>query len=121
MAAAQAQKTMPKKGTTSIGLEENVAGAVAYLLGFLTGIVLLLVEKDNAFVRFHAMQSTVLFVLIFVVNIVLTATLIGILLVPIVLLIAFVLWLFMMWKAYSGEKFKLPIIGDFAEQQMMKK
>lgn len=50
---------------TSVGLEENVEGALAYLLGFVSGIVLYLIEKDSRFVRFHALQSTVIFLGIF--------------------------------------------------------
>ena len=50
---------------------DNLMGAVAYLLGFVTGIVLLLIEKKSKFVRFHAMQSTLLFGGIFIANVVL--------------------------------------------------
>ena len=50
----------PGGGTTASGLAQNVAGALAYLLGPITGIIFLVVEKENRFVRFHAMQSTVL-------------------------------------------------------------
>ena len=50
----------PGGGTTSTGLAPNVAGALAYLLGPITGILFLVIEKENRFVRFHAMQSTVL-------------------------------------------------------------
>ncbi|MEK6957680.1 MAG: DUF4870 domain-containing protein [archaeon] len=101
---------------TSIGLEENVAGAVAYLLGPITGIALLLMEKDNKFIRFHAMQSTILFIGVIVLNIILTITIIGWILLPFVGLGALVLWILMMYKAYSKEKYKLPIIGDMAEK-----
>ncbi len=98
------------------GLDQNVAGALAYLLVFITGILFLLIEKNNKFVRFHAMQSTILFVALFVLQVILGITIIGIVLLPIVGLAGLILWLFLMFKAYSGEKYKLPIIGDMAEK-----
>lgn len=100
---------------------QNMMGAVAYLLGFVTGIVLLLVEKQNKFVRFHAMQSTMTFGALFVLGMVLgfiplVGWVIGILLGPVEL----ILWVVLMWKAYSGEMFKLPVVGDMAEKQLAK-
>lgn len=100
---------------------ENMLGAVSYLLGFITGIVLLLVEKKSSFVRFHAMQSTVLFGGLFVVNIGLGfIPLLGWLVSFILSMGAFVLWLLLMWKAFNGEKYKLPYVGEFAEKQLAK-
>jgi len=92
-------------------------GAVAYLLGFVSGVVLLLVEKENKFVRFHAMQSVVVFGLLFLVGLVpLVGWMLSVVLVP----LSFVLWLVLMWKAYQGETFKVPVLGDFAEKQLAK-
>ena len=51
--------------------DEKLKGAAAYLLGPITGIILLLIEKDNGYVRFHAMQSTLVFGAIFLLNVVL--------------------------------------------------
>lgn len=100
---------------------ENVLGAVAYLLGFITGIVLLLVEKNSKFVRFHAMQSTVLFGGLFVVNLILGfIPILGWLVGFILSLAAFVLWLVLMWKAFNGEMYKVPYVGDIAEKQLAK-
>jgi uncharacterized membrane protein len=100
---------------------ENLMGAVSYLLGFITGIILLLVEKQSKFVRFHAMQSTILFGGIFIVNIVLgfipiLGWLVGLLL----SFVAFILWIVCMWKAFQGEMYKVPFVGDLAEQQLAK-
>jgi uncharacterized membrane protein len=103
-------------GNSSLGLSENIAGALTYLLGFITGIIFLLIEKNNKFVRFHAMQSTILFIVIFVIDIILSITIIGLLLVPVVGLISLILWLFLMYQAFTGKKFKLPVIGDMAEK-----
>lgn len=104
---------------------EKMMGAVAYLLGPVTGIILLLVEKNNAYVRFHAMQSTVVFGAIILLNIILgiipvLGWLVALILSPLVMLVSFVLWVFLMWKAFNGEKYKLPYFGDLAERQLAK-
>lgn len=100
---------------------ENMMGAVAYLLGFITGIVILLVEKKSRFVRFHAMQSSILFGGLFILNIVLGfIPLLGWLTGFILSLAAFGLWILLMWKAFQGEMYKLPYIGDLAEKQLGK-
>ena len=104
---------------TSSGMDENVAGALAYALGWITGAVFLLTEPTNKFVRFHALQSLVVFgalsVLWFVtVSIPFLGWLIALVLLPPVSLI---LWLFLMFKAYQGDRFKVPFAGDFADQR----
>jgi uncharacterized membrane protein len=100
---------------------ENLMGAAAYLLGFVTGIIFLLIEKDSKFVRFHAMQSVILFGGIFVANLVLGfIPLLGWLLGLLLSLATFVLWIICMWKAFQGEMYKVPKIGDLAEAQLAK-
>lgn len=104
---------------TSTGLDENIAGLLAYLLSFVTGIIFLIIEKENSFVRFHAFQSVFLFGGLFVISIGLSLVpFIGWLLSALISPIAFVLWIVCMYKAYQGERFKLPIVGDIAEKQM---
>ncbi len=103
------------------GGNENLKGALAYLLGFITGIVLLLVEKNSRFVRFHAMQSTVLFGGLFVVNLALGfIPLLGWALGFLISIVAFILWLLLMWKAFNGETYKVPFVGEIAEKQLNK-
>ncbi|MFO8055682.1 MAG: DUF4870 domain-containing protein [bacterium] len=104
---------------TALGVQENIAGLLCYVAGFITGIVFLVLEKENKFVRFHAMQSLVTFLALFVISIVagfipLVGWLISLLIAP----LGLVLWILLMYKAFQGQKFKLPIIGDFAEQQI---
>ena len=110
----------PSPAKSSTGLDQNVAGALTYLLGFITGIVFLIVEKDNKFVRFHAMQSTVVFGAFFVLYIVLTITFVGALLILPLMLVQLVVWLLLMIKAFGGQTYKLPWAGDFAEKQLQK-
>lgn len=104
-------------GKTSTGIQANVAGLLCYLLGFITGIIFYLIEKENKFVRFHALQSIITFGFLSIVAIILPVIpILGILLFPIVWLAQVVLWIVLMIKAYQGEEFKLPVIGDMAEK-----
>ena len=101
---------------TSTGLDANMAAALAYLVGFVTGIIFLLVEKENKFVRFHAMQSTLVFIGIVLVDILLQIVPIlgAIVVIFVVIPLSAVLWLLLMFKAYQGEEFKLPLVGQMA-------
>ncbi len=108
---------MEEKERSSTGLDENVAGFLCYLLGFVTGIVFLIVEKKSRFVKFHAMQSTITFLGLFVISMVLGAIpLIHILVFPIWVL-SLVLWLLLMVKALRGERYALPIVGKMAKEK----
>lgn len=108
----------PDKSST--GLAPNLAGALAYFLGPLTGILFLVVEKESRFVRFHAMQSTIVFGALFVLQVVLQILpVLGSLVVVLVVFpLSVLLWAFLMFKAFSGEMFKLPSIGDIAERNI---
>lgn len=102
--------------TSGTGLPRNTAAALTYVLGWITGIIFLLIEKDK-FVRFHAMQSIITFGLLTIISFV---PVIGWILSPLVMILGFVLWLILIFKAYQGEEFKLPWIGDFAQKQVRK-
>ena len=101
---------------TSTGFDANVAAALSYLVGFVTGIIFLLLEKDNKFVRFHAMQSTLVFIGIVLIDILLQMVpILGALVVIFVVIpLSAILWLVLMFKAYQGEQFKLPLVGQMA-------
>lgn len=109
---------MSEDNKTSLGIDENLAGALCYVLGLITGLLFLFLEKESNFVKFHAMQSIITFGGI---TVIVTAIgwfpiigwLISILSMPLTL----VLWILLMVKAFQGEKYKLPIVGDFAEEQ----
>lgn len=116
------------KEKTGTGLKREVAAALSYVLGFITGIIFLILEKDP-FVRFHAMQSIavslVFFVLSWVLGIVsvvlgLTVFLawVGPLLSGLLMIGGFVLWLMLIYKAYQGEKWLVPYIGKFVEKMV---
>jgi uncharacterized membrane protein len=119
------------KSKTSINIDENIASALCYLLVWITGIIFILIEKDNKNVRFHAMQSILIF---------LPLTILGwifgflggpsyyyygnpgiaflIWLSWLIYLVMFILWIILIIKAYQGEKLKLPIVGDIAEKNI---
>ncbi|MBF0490659.1 MAG: DUF4870 domain-containing protein [Candidatus Omnitrophica bacterium] len=102
---------------TSTGLQANVAALLSYVLGFITGIVFFVIEKDNKFVRFHAMQSIVVSGSLFVAQIVLRfVPFVGFALSSLLSLLGLALWIILMIKAYQGELFKLPVAGDIAEK-----
>ena len=105
---------------TASGFDANVAAALSYLVGFVTGAVFLVVEKRNRFVRFHAMQSTLFFAIAVLVQVVLRLIpVVGFLVFLFVVLpVSAVVWLLMMYKAYQGEEFKLPLIGQWAAERV---
>lgn len=106
------------------GLQENVAGALSYLFGWITGIIFYLLEPDRPFVRFHAVQSIIVFGALSVLGIVFSifsaipglGWILTFLLWPIVGLAGFILWLVLIIKAYRGERFKLPVIDGMVEK-----
>jgi uncharacterized membrane protein len=121
---------------SSTGLDENVAALLSYVLTWVSGLVFFLIEKDSRLVRFHAMQSILLTVLagvvffvIWIAWIVLAVIgtqlpgIVGSLLSLISTLVALAVWLGILiaWilclvKAYQGQYFKLPVIGNLAEK-----
>ena len=107
------------KGKTGMGLEPNVAGLLCYAVGWVTGIIFLIMEKENQLVRFHAVQSIVVFGAFTVVNIVLSfIPIIGWILAWFLGIGAFILWIILMLKAYQGQKYMLPWAGNFVEKQL---
>jgi len=120
----------------SEGLTRNVAGALAYILGIITGVVFLVIEpyKRDKFIRFHAFQSIFYWGVCFVFWMIWSFVVVGMLfsgglgggmglfsfiglIFNLIRLAMFLGWLFLMYKAYNNEEFKLPVIGDIAAKQ----
>jgi uncharacterized membrane protein len=123
-AGAGAAYAPPVTPVAAPGLTENVASALCYLFGLITGIIFLVWApyNQNKTVRFHAFQSIFLHVSDIVLWILFTMTGfithgIGFLLFPLFGLLVFAVWLYMMFTAYTNKKVKLPVIGDLAEKQ----
>ncbi|MGZ9583425.1 DUF4870 domain-containing protein [Paenibacillus marinisediminis] len=113
------QRNLNNNKQSSTGLDQNIAGLLCYLLGAVTGIIFLILEKNNRFIKFHAMQSLLVFGGLFVLNIVLGfIPILGWILSVVIYPIGVILWIVLMVKAYSGKWFKLPIVGDIAEKQV---
>jgi uncharacterized membrane protein len=128
----QPQAGAPSAAGTG-GLTSNVAGALAYFT-IIPAVIFLVVEPYNKdrFIKFHAFQSLffnlawfVLFIGMMIVGLVLgmipvVGWILDIVLWLIIGLGGFGLWVYVMYKAYNQEKFKLPVIGNLAEQQAAK-
>jgi uncharacterized membrane protein len=103
---------------TNSGIQPNLAGLLCSALWWVTGIIFLLIEKENKFIRFHAIQSIFTFGAISIIQIILGfIPVVGLIKSVIVWVAAFVLWILLMYQAYQGKMFKLPIVGDNAEKQ----
>jgi uncharacterized membrane protein len=125
-----------QSGKSSTGLDENIASLIAYVFGWVSGLIFFLIEKSSQLVRFHAMQSILFNVVIAVVAVVLSIVISILILIlgqisgalaSIASLLWFLFWLvfsiaiFIVWimcliKAYQGQKYKIPFIGDYAEK-----
>jgi uncharacterized membrane protein len=114
--------------STQSGLDENVAGLLCYVLGWVTGIIFFLIDK-RPYVRFHAAQSIVVFGGLQIINIAIGIIFgagfmmmggfgtfgLGAALYGLTSLLALVLWVLLMVKAYQGEKFQVPVAGGIAQ------
>ena len=101
---------------TSMGMRAPTAGWLSYLGGWVTGLIFLLLERENRYVRFHAMQSLIFFGAISMVTTMFSH-------IPFLGFIggglgfvSFICWIFLIIAARRGRYYKLPIIGDFAEK-----
>ena len=118
----------PAASQSSTGLDPKLAGLLCYILGIITGLIFFLIEKSNDVVRFHAAQSIlfsgsmiVLWIVLTIVQFVLLSISMSLasifsLLTMLLGLGVFVLWVVLLIKGYSGQKWKLPVIGDMAER-----
>ncbi len=103
---------------TSTGLAENVAGLLCYVLGWISGLIFILIEPENKFVRFHAIQSIFVFSILTVAGLIFGwIPVIGGFFAWAISVISFILWVVLMVKAFQGTKYKLPWAGDFADKR----
>ncbi len=105
----------PPSSSSTGGIDPKLAALLAYLFSILGGIVFYLISKDK-FVRFHALQSILLGVAYAIVYFVIFAIPFFYFLRWVLELVFVIITILMMVKAYSGQKYKLPVIGDIAEK-----
>ena len=106
---------MTEKQTTptTIKVDGNLKALLTYLAVWITGLIFLLIEKEDKLVRFHAAQSVVVFGGLMIIALIpFLGTIVSVILAP----LTFILWIVLMVKAYQGEKFMLPVVGEWAEQ-----
>ncbi len=123
------QTKPPKGGSQGTGLAPNIASLLCYICMPITSIIFLIIEKENQDVRFHAWQGTAFGVgyIILIIALELLAAILGAIasvlgiivgfFVPIVGLAAFVVWIVCLIKAYQGERWRIPVVGDFAAKK----
>ncbi len=97
------------------GLQENIASLLCYLFSWVSGLIFFFIDKRPA-VRFNAMQSIILGVAYFIIVMILTFSVIGILIVWLLWIAFIILSIFLMIRAYQGNTWKLPLIGNLAEK-----
>jgi uncharacterized membrane protein len=124
---------MAQQPSAGTGLPSNVAGAIAYLLGPFTGVGLLLIEKEDAFVRFHAAQSVIVGVALIVIAVAYSLATAVFALIPVAgwligLLIgialaggAFALWILLMLRAFQGRLWTVPFLGFYARRMLLRR
>ena len=133
--AAQGASAAPSAAAASptSGMQENVAGLLCYIFGWISGLIFLLIDK-RPFVKFHAAQSIAFNIAIFAIYVafgivsflltMITAMLhfpVGFLMVflwPIIGIGVLIVWIYLMYKAYNNEKYKLPVIGNMVENMV---
>lgn len=104
---------------SSTGLPSNVAGALTYLLGIFSGVFFLLVEHRDSYVRFHARQCTLTFLVVVVISLVLSSLPgVGWMLNAVFSLMVMVVWAVLLFKAFTGERYKLPYLGELADRHI---
>lgn len=108
----QESTSTPSQQAPQPAKNPNLHAALAYALGAITGIIFLLIEKENDYIRFHAAQSTIVFGILWIIGFIPVLNILSVLIWPITL----ILWVVLMYKAYQGERFALPVIGDLAEK-----
>lgn len=124
-------RNLPQQQATGSGLSPNAASGLSYILGFITGIVFMVIEPRDSRVRFHAMQSILLSVGYIVIEIVLSILFaildaipgvklifipLSLIVFPLLGLAFFIIWLVTMLKAFTGSDLRLPVIAEYADK-----
>ncbi len=118
-AKIEADEQPEREKDTSVGIAPNVAGLLCYVGGWITGIIFLVLEQKNNWIRYHAAQSIVVFGTLFIAGMILgRIPIIGLAFSIIIIITGFVLWIILMVKAHNGERYKVVWAGDVAERMV---
>jgi len=101
-------------------INEPLLGLFCYLFFFVSGIIFFIIGRENKFIRFHAMQSSMFFGGLYVIIIATQFFPYFWLLGTLLSFTGFVLWIVLMWKALQGEMYKMPYFGDLVQRQLAK-
>ncbi len=102
---------------TSTGLQENIAALLCYVLGWISGVVFLIIEPENRLIRFHAFQSILVFGILSVVGLVfLPVPVLGVVLRWLCGVVGFIMWVVLIVMAAQDRKYKVPWVGNLAEK-----
>ena len=106
-------------GRSSLNMNENIVALIAYLFGWVSGLIIFLLEKESRFVRFHALQSLLFFGgMSLILGVLGRIPVIGLVIAIIGAIISFGFWIIGMINAYRGELYRFPVVGDFAARQI---
>lgn len=108
---------MTEEKKYTFGLDKKTACTLTYVVGWVSGLVFFLNEKEDKEIRFNAMQSIIFFGAL---TVLIMIPVIGWALSPFLFLIGLTGWIFLVVKTYQGGKLKLPVVGDIAEKQVNK-
>ena len=104
-------------GVSTVDLEPNVAGLLCYVGGWISGVIFLLLEQKNKFVRFHAIQSIIVFGALHLAGIILgRIPFVGLFFGPVIGVLCFILWIVLMVKAYHYQLYRVPWAGNLADK-----
>lgn len=120
-ATPEAHPDFNKKSTT--GMEPKVAALISHVgapvgAGWLSGLIIYLLEKENRFVKFHAMQSLVIGVaeaILYIISGFLMFAIIGFICIPVIWIASLVIRIIIVMKANNGEYYKFPWLGNMAD------
>ncbi len=114
---------------TKLGLSENAEGALAYVFGFISGIIFLIIERKNQFIKFHSLQSIMFFICVLILNFLISAVfsfpLLGFVFFKFIVsgfvaFVSFIAYIILIVMAYCGKVVKIPYIGEWAWQMSIK-
>ncbi|UCF05716.1 MAG: hypothetical protein JSV33_01370 [bacterium] len=107
---------MEEKEKQSTAVPAGIAGLLTYFIPFFGGLLFLFLEKENKLVRFHAVQSILLWIFFIVISVIFAwIPVINILLYLFVLIV----WIFIMYQALMEKMYELPVIGKYARRQVL--